>query len=175
LSIEVDNSNFVGTFIQSAGTTTVSSGYFTGVSSIAGNSILVLSDGVDIVSGYIDLWDTGILSITTSNNLIFDGQISGTEYTQIIKTSSGILTLANDNSGFKGLFIQSSGTTIVEGLSAFQPIFFTGISSITNGSILELGDYSVLEAGSQIELWGNGQLNIANKYTDRDSDKYRNG
>ncbi|MDR0398356.1 MAG: hypothetical protein LBH33_00915 [Endomicrobium sp.] len=154
------NQYFRGTFLQTGGTTTVIGNYFTGKSSITSNSVLEFSTGAVLEGGIISLWDEAVMNITTPNNLTFSGEITGTDGTNISKPSSGTLTLSGNNSGFKGTFLQSSGTTKIEtgnGISTY----FAGLSSITNGSILEIGNNGEFaNEGEKIELWTNGGLRI---------------
>jgi predicted outer membrane repeat protein len=103
--------------------------------------------------GVIELWDISVLNITTPNNLTFSGQITGATGTKILKPSTGTLTLSGNNSNFKGLFSQTNGTTTVAGN------YFTGKSSISANSVLELSTGTVL-SGGVIELWDRGELNI---------------
>jgi predicted outer membrane repeat protein len=108
------NQYFRGTFFQTGGTTTVVGKYFVGYSSITGTSVLELGNGVDLsAGGAIGLWDEAVMDITTSGDLTFSGEITGTTDSKIIKPSTGTLTLSGDNSGVEGTFIQSRGRTIV--------------------------------------------------------------
>lgn len=154
------NQYFRGMFLQTGGTTTVVGNYFTGKSSITSNSVLEFSTGAVLEGGIISLWDEAGMNITTPNNLTFSGEITGTDGTNISKPSSGTLTLSGNNSGFKGTFLQSSGTTKIETGSGIST-YFAGLSSITNGSILEIGNNGEFaNEGEKIELWTNGGLRI---------------
>jgi predicted outer membrane repeat protein len=154
------NQYFRGMFLQTGGTTTVVGNYFTGKSSITSNSVLEFSTGAVLEGGIISLWDEAVINITKPNNLTFSGEITGTDGTNISKPSSGTLTLSGNNSGFKGTFLQSSGTTKIETGSGIST-YFAGLSSITNGSILEIGNNGKFaNEGEKIELWTNGGLRI---------------
>jgi predicted outer membrane repeat protein len=148
------NQHFRGTFLQTGGTTTVVGNYFTGKSSITSNSVLEFSTGAVLEGGRISLWDEAVMNITAPNDLAFSGEITGTAGTKIIKTSTGTLTLSGDEGGFQGLYLQSSGRTLISGK------YLVGYSSITGASILELGNGSDLSGGGTIGLWDSGVMNI---------------
>ncbi|MDR2251245.1 MAG: hypothetical protein LBD98_00135 [Endomicrobium sp.] len=154
------NEFFFGLFLQLGGTTTVIGEFFTGYSSIAANSVLEFSTGTVLGAGTIGLWDTGVMDITTPDDLTFSGQITGTDGTNINKPSSGTVRLLGNNRGFKGTFLQSSRTTKVETESGIAT-YFAGLSSITNESVLEIGDNGEFaNEGEKIELLTNGELRI---------------
>jgi outer membrane protein OmpA-like peptidoglycan-associated protein len=162
MTLSGDNSRFEGTYIQSSGTTLVSGKYFGGVSSISGDSILEISSGAEIGDGEIGLYERGQLILSTPNDLEFGGSIRGIEGTKIDKIGAGVLSLSGDNSRFGGTFIQSRGTTIVEGIGEGNAAYFVGVSSISGG-VIEFRERSGgIEGviGGGIELWGEGTFRI---------------
>jgi hypothetical protein len=106
------NQYFYGNFSQSGGTTTVIGNFFSGCSSISAG-LLEISTGADISIGTILLYNTSQMWITTPDNLIFYGNVYGTQDTFINKPSESTLTLSGDNSNFQGLYYQSAGLTKV--------------------------------------------------------------
>jgi predicted outer membrane repeat protein len=153
LTLSGTNGGFVGTYVQSNGTTTVGGEYFAGVSSITSGSVLEIVGGGDLGGGRIDLLSAGQLLIKASDDIGFSGQVSGTGDTLISKSGSGKLTLSDDNSGFGGTYVQSDGITTVGG------VYFGGVSSITSGSVLEIVGGGNLGSG-RIDLLSAGQLLI---------------
>jgi predicted outer membrane repeat protein len=153
LNIVGDCTGFTGTFFESQGRTVVSGNYFTGYSSITVSEEIELSRGGSLSGGVIGLWEGGSLYITNPTDMEFSGvTLEGNGY--IEKSSSATLRLYGDHSIFKGVYHQSSGTTVSEGR------YFIGYSSITDASILELGNVSDLSGGGTIGLWENGVMNI---------------
>jgi hypothetical protein len=160
LTLLGDNSGFEGLYRQLSGTTLVKGPYFAGTSSITGTSLLELGDGADLGSGgKIELWDRGVIEITALKELTIGKNIVGAVSTYINKRSSMTLTLLGDNSGFGGLYRQLGGMTLVKGP------YFAGTSSMTETSVLELGEGADLERGGKIELWDRSMVKITTPYT----------
>ncbi|MDR3112443.1 MAG: hypothetical protein LBU55_04705, partial [Elusimicrobiota bacterium] len=80
-------------------------------------------------NGGADIWTTTALVFNGAGAVVFNSGIGGSG--TIYKTGSGALYLGGNSSDFAGTYKQSAGKTLVSGT------YFTGISSITNASILE--------------------------------------
>ncbi|MCL2799687.1 MAG: hypothetical protein FWD54_05395, partial [Endomicrobia bacterium] len=137
LNITGDNSSFRGMFNQYAGKTVVTGNYFTGASNITAG-VLELADGAVLSTGTIGIYDSGLLEITTAGNLEFSGNITGNGNITKESSSTGVLTLTGNNSGFSGLYTQNAGTTAVTGT------YFTGTSSITAGELALMANAQLL-------------------------------
>jgi hypothetical protein len=156
-----DNSRFNGRYEQTAGTTVIR-----GVSAspaVFGASVidikagqLVIDDYAAEIAGAIKLNAIGRLWIknNTSEQIVFAGPVSGSGRSLIEKTSSKVLALTGDNSGFSGIYEQRSGTTTLE-----AGRFFVGFSTIS-GSLLDIGDGGMV-TGGQIILKNGGRLEFS--------------
>ncbi|MCL2507410.1 MAG: OmpA family protein [Endomicrobia bacterium] len=149
-SINGDGFGFTGIFTQIAGDTKVSGKYFAGISSIT-VGILEFANGTELsATAQIGIYNESKLNITASN-LVFNGQLRGDG--EVNKTSSGLLSLSGDSSGFTGIFTQAAGDTKVSGR------YFAGISSITAGT-LEFANGTGLSETAQIGIYNSVKLNI---------------
>ncbi|MDR1695763.1 MAG: hypothetical protein LBR69_03925 [Endomicrobium sp.] len=137
LSLGGDNSNFTGAFNQSSGTTVSSGTLFNSAMSINGG-VLELTDGAAAAQNtVINTGPEGVLNITNSTASVV--RLSSSNITgsgTINKTGSGVFNLSGDNSGYSGIFTQSSGTTLVE---AGSKLFGTN----SNENIIKGGDLRI--------------------------------
>jgi hypothetical protein len=71
----------------------------------------------------------------------------------IYKPGAGKFTISGNNANYRGSFIQTVGTTTVNGA------YFGGTSSIAT-SVLELADGSMVPPSSVVNLFNTGTINI---------------
>lgn len=95
-----------------------------------------------------DITNDGSLSFAGTNNV--SGNIIGADTGNI--TNTGILNLKGDNSGYKGTFTQTAGTTTV------NDKFFSGTSTISNGTLNWYTSKDLPSDGTLIVQ--NGRFNI---------------
>jgi hypothetical protein len=86
------------------------------------------------------------MSITTDENLEWTKDRTFGEGF-IEKSGNGTIEMSGDNSSFNGLFFQTAGTTTVKAK------YFSGISSITKGSVLEFVEASSITEKTKLEIW----------------------
>jgi predicted outer membrane repeat protein len=130
----------------------VTSNYFTGTSSITAG-VLEFSTGTVLgIVGTIGIWQTGVLDITTPEDMTFTGNVIGDSVINKVVGNTGNLTLAGDNSVFSGAYTQDSGTTTVTSSGRM----FSGTNNISNSLLqittgdgvyyrVNLGDNGILE------------------------------
>jgi hypothetical protein len=165
LLLKGNNSRFSGIFKLSSGTAIVEdengTQYFTGITSITSKGVLVLGQGAEVVGGHIELWDVsgdmntaGTLNMTKENESIAFSTSAVLGNGIINKSGNTVLNIVGDCTGFTGTFFESQERTVVRGG------YFTGYSSITEQSVLEMASGSDLSGGGTIGLWNTGVMDI---------------
>jgi hypothetical protein len=146
LNITGSNSGYLGRFVQSGGKTVVTSESLGGLHNISGGSILEFGTNASFTSGSSYEINSATMTISASNDLTINGQVSGTSGSIINKTGVGILNINASNSGYVGRFLQSGGKTVVTSAS------LGGLHNISGGSILEFGTNASFTSGSSYEI-----------------------
>jgi len=131
---------------------------YTGGTTISGGALMIGSGGTSgsIVGNVIN---NGQLTFNRSDNLTFEGQISGTG--AVTKSGAGTLTLTG-NSTYLGLTFASQGTLLVNGSLTSQVLVASGATVGGTGTVGGITTQSgaVIAPGNSI-----GQLNVANNVT----------
>lgn len=118
----------------------------TGVKNDIHNSGSIVTSGNNTFAS--DITNDGSLSFAGTNNV--SGNIIGADTGNI--TNTGTLNLKGDNSGYKGTFTQTAGTTTV------NDKFFSGTSTISNGTLNWYTSKDLPSDGTLIVQ--NGRFNI---------------
>jgi hypothetical protein len=157
LLLSSNNANFTGWFNSLAGTVTVTGHYFDAVSTINASQLRFLETNVVLGSKEISLVGGGNILFENTADLTVVNKITGNENEKIEKKSDTTLIFSGDvASGFKGLFIQDSGTTTV-----LNGTFAASSVSIRYGR-LELGDNSAMATNGNVYLENNGSNLLIN-------------
>jgi hypothetical protein len=134
-------------FKQTAGKTIVSSAHFAGISSITNNSILNFIDNAEITATTkLEIWkSTMTIDVNVGNWTFSDDVLKGDGL--VLKNNNADLDITGGNSKFTGLFKQSAGTVNV------SSSYFAGISSITNGSVINFINNAKIMPTTKLEIW----------------------
>lgn len=121
--------------------------YENGVTSTAGEGLVsvITATGDSTEAGALDLSRTAEVAVEADSSPTLSGAISGTG-TDLMKTGSGKLTLAGDNSGFYGSFVSQGGLLEVLTRAALgaDPLFFPLV--LGNGTFRYDGEPVTYEA-----------------------------
>lgn len=177
VNINADQTAFVGTYTQNAGTVNVSNGFFSKTNNILGgilnfnkaDSVLkgtnkigggakdakvTLSNGAQIDSNAsVTLAERGTLEFADSAARELNTAVQGTAGT-VAKTGTGDLIVKENQDSFTGTFNQSNGNTTVDGAK-----FFGGKNNINKGS-LTLNNGASLANGSTTNLAGGTSMDV---------------
>jgi len=126
------NDKFSGTFNQSAGTTTVATSFFGGVSKVLGGKLL-LNDGAKIVAN--STVDLSGATVEATGNVVIDGILSASSGK--FDLNNGNLTITGDQSSYEGDFVQTGADSVTE---IANGTFFGGTNTINGGKFVVKSD-----------------------------------
>jgi hypothetical protein len=161
---------FVGTFTQSAGTTSVYGKFFSGDIVIANSRLEIKGDG-SISAGTITFTYANAAAsiLINGGDLTYAGQfIAGPNATRNIratieKSTGTHLTLSGDNSGFRGTFVQTAGTTTVSNKFSASSIAVITSTLVLSGDVGNISGIIYLDNGGVLNINSDKDIEIAGK------------
>jgi autotransporter-associated beta strand protein len=153
LEINTSGTNFSGTYLQSAGATTLKAADFNGMHEISGGEFIFGTGSSMNTNSSYELSGNGNLKIDLAGFNI-NKAITGSLETKIIKNSAGTLSISASGANFSGTYKQD-----VAGAATLTAADFNGMHEISGGEFI-FGTGSLMSANSSYGLSGSGNLKI---------------